>query len=628
MVSASEPVTVAENNFSHFNQIATDVETHIGSNLKLALKNLLLFENKLEHLTLKQQILYYKLLAEIQLEQAKYQLSKETSDIGLTLTKELTSPSILIAKLLYIRGFSIESLGDFDNAFKDYENGLEVAKSLQDNVFIAYGLINMGAIYYLTDRYERSLTVLNDAYNIAKQTNDEELKGSINSELGILYATLNQTEQALVYYRQSYQHYKNSGKTSLAHNSLLNIALTHLNTKQYELAIKEYKTIIKEFDGNTQNEMFYNVYSGISWAYLVMHEPNPELAYEYLMQSKQYVNNLEQHDLKWQHNELQAEILFELKHYEKALLSLEKVQAALAKYQYTTHLQQKAIVNASLLKSTILYELGKYQQAYLVRSAALILAIELRKSESISAVAEIGFKLKSDQANLHKKTLQNKQALQNRALIDAQLAHEQHRYYLFFSILVALIFAWLLIKLVQGQKRLKAYTNTDILTGIPNRRSLMKTGIIKFSRAKQKNEDFSVLVIDVDHFKKINDRLGHQVGDEVLKKIADLGSNMMRKTDVFGRFGGEEFVVFLPHTDIEQATIIAERFRLSVNEYSWNIDLLDNVHVSIGVAMYEKLAITNKLKMPLHEEFTDLFNLADERLYQAKKQGKNRVCYS
>ena len=183
-----------------FNDAAIAIEKLMDSNAFSALSQLTQYGDILDELSLKQQVKYHSLLADIYLLQAQYHLAVETASYGLELTLGLASPSISISELRYNRGFAYESIGNIEAATQDYEKGLALAKSLNDKVAVAKGLINLGAIYYLTDQYESSLMVLNDAYNIAKQTDDDELKGSVNSELGILYAYLKRADQATVYY--------------------------------------------------------------------------------------------------------------------------------------------------------------------------------------------------------------------------------------------------------------------------------------------------------------------------------------------------------------------------------------------------------------------------------------------
>ena len=155
----------------------------------------------------------------------------------------------------------------------------------------------------------------------------------------------------------------------------------------------------------------------------------------------------------------------------------------------------------------------------------------------------------------------------------------------------------------------------EYMSYITNLNLLRNKQIIK--QAKEKSTLFSVFIVDVDDFKKVNDQYGHQVGDKTLKEIARLGGMQMRDGDTFGRLGGEEFVALLPNTNKKQALEIAERLRLSVVEYVWPSDQTQNISISIGVAQY---------CLEKHQTFETLLKDADTLMYQAKHQGKNKVC--
>ncbi|GAA6172189.1 GGDEF domain-containing protein [Colwellia sp. KU-HH00111] len=614
----------AEAGVPAFDKAAEKIETLIDSNVPLAQTQLKRFEKQFQQLSLKQKITYQNLLTDTYLLQAQYHLAKQSASDGLALTLKLSSPSLLISELLYSRGFAYESIGETELATKDYENGLELAKSLHDNVLIATGLANLGAIYYLTDRYENSLIVLNDAYNIAKQTDDDELKGMVNSELGILYVYLNQSEQAMVYYHQAYQHYKKAKKTNSSLSALVNIGMNHLYEKEYEQAISIYKTIIKESEGVALNQLMYSTYSGLSWANLKKENPNHEASYQYLLLSKQYMEGIEQYDIKLQYYTDEAFVLYELEHYQEALESMSKVESILAQYMPLSQLKMYTRINIINLKSKTFHKLGRYQQAYELQAQRLSLTQLLREKKHTQSIAEVRLALEAKQADLHKQVLKNKQTLQEVSLQEAEQKKSQQKRYLFLIAIVALIFAWLLAKLVQGQRRLYKASSTDMLTGISNRRKLMRKGRKLLQKAKARKADFSVIMIDIDQFKKVNDRFGHSVGDQVLKKVAELGVTFIRKTDLFGRFGGEEFIVFLPNTSTAQAKMIAERFRSSVEGYQWQLKDSSQAplttSVSIGVVCSADVPLDKKY------ELTALINQADNLLYLAKKQGKNKVC--
>ncbi|MDP2316019.1 MAG: diguanylate cyclase [Pseudomonadota bacterium] len=158
----------------------------------------------------------------------------------------------------------------------------------------------------------------------------------------------------------------------------------------------------------------------------------------------------------------------------------------------------------------------------------------------------------------------------------------------------------------------------DELTGLHSRRYLFD--IVRRSRPEETVAGTSFLMIDVDHFKHVNDRHGHAVGDRVLRRVADLLLTATRQNDIVARVGGEEFAVLLPHTDEETATDVAERVRAAVALHTHD----PQVTVSIGVASVPG-AMFQHGEDPI-ERAANLMERADGALYRAKRAGRNRVC--
>lgn len=169
------------------------------------------------------------------------------------------------------------------------------------------------------------------------------------------------------------------------------------------------------------------------------------------------------------------------------------------------------------------------------------------------------------------------------------------------------------VKLVEELERL---ANTDSLTGICNRRYLLMIAEQEIKRSQRYNFSFTVLLLDIDHFKKINDTYGHNIGDKVIIFMTQTVINNLRQPDCFGRFGGEEFVILLPDTDIDEGVIVAERIRHNIHHQSISVENQQvSITVSIGVASYN-----------LGDQTIDaIIHRADQALYQAKNQGRNRV---
>lgn len=165
-------------------------------------------------------------------------------------------------------------------------------------------------------------------------------------------------------------------------------------------------------------------------------------------------------------------------------------------------------------------------------------------------------------------------------------------------------------------QELRKLATTDPLTGIWNRRHLFNLAERELEKIRRDSHSFSVLMLDIDHFKKINDTYGHKLGDEAIKFTAKIIYQNIRKIDMLGRYGGEEFVVFLPDTNLGIAHKVGERIRKNIEKSTIPRESINiKLTLSVGVASYN---ITDKT-------IENMLQKADQALYQAKHQGRNQV---
>ncbi len=161
----------------------------------------------------------------------------------------------------------------------------------------------------------------------------------------------------------------------------------------------------------------------------------------------------------------------------------------------------------------------------------------------------------------------------------------------------------------------------DELTGLHNRKFLLERLESEISRARRYNSTVSCILFDLDFFKVVNDMYGYEWGDVLLKKIAEMLSNLARKEDVVTRYGDEEFMVILPETSEENAFIFAERFRRDVEKMSFipaGEDERHPVKISGGIASFPYMD-------NVEENANTIIRYAEHALYNAKKRGKNKV---
>ncbi|BFM40675.1 diguanylate cyclase [Synechocystis sp. LKSZ1] len=172
-------------------------------------------------------------------------------------------------------------------------------------------------------------------------------------------------------------------------------------------------------------------------------------------------------------------------------------------------------------------------------------------------------------------------------------------------------------ELKEAYQKLEDIALLDPLTGLANRRAIATFCETEFARTHRYGDEFAVMMIDLDHFKQVNDHYGHHCGDECLKLIAGVLHDSLRDTDKIGRFGGEEFVAILPKTSLDQALVLGERLRHQVVHLCPKIEQQTiYLSVSIGISSYCKS----------DSSMGDALRRADNALYNAKAQGRNRVC--
>jgi diguanylate cyclase (GGDEF)-like protein len=168
-------------------------------------------------------------------------------------------------------------------------------------------------------------------------------------------------------------------------------------------------------------------------------------------------------------------------------------------------------------------------------------------------------------------------------------------------------------ELREAHQKLAKLAMTDKLTGVVNRLGLDEAFKIELSLAETGSHPLAVILSDIDWFKSVNDTHGHLVGDMLLQEFTAVLSRVVRETDILGRWGGEEFLIICPRTDLEQASLLAEQLRAAVQEHAFSV--VGSKTSSFGVAAWRT-----------GETADDLMKRTDDALYRAKREGRNRVC--
>jgi diguanylate cyclase (GGDEF)-like protein len=171
------------------------------------------------------------------------------------------------------------------------------------------------------------------------------------------------------------------------------------------------------------------------------------------------------------------------------------------------------------------------------------------------------------------------------------------------------------VELAAAMTKLEELSHQDSLTGLYNRRFFDKQLQETFSQAKNQQLPLTVMIADIDNFKRINDTFSHAIGDDVLRIIAELFTNTLRGSDIVARYGGEEIVALFPETTLENAKLVCEKIRHKIENYPWH-KLHSALEVTISMGLADDLSLTHSEK---------LLAAADAVLYRVKHSGKNRV---
>jgi diguanylate cyclase (GGDEF)-like protein len=175
-------------------------------------------------------------------------------------------------------------------------------------------------------------------------------------------------------------------------------------------------------------------------------------------------------------------------------------------------------------------------------------------------------------------------------------------------------------KLEASTEALMQIAGADFLTQLPNRRTAIHFLEQAHALLKRHGRSYAVIMFDIDHFKSVNDTYGHNAGDKVLQKMSSTMKTLFRETDMFARFGGEEFIAVLPETDICGAIILAEKVRFAIESVPIEINNETTLRKTVSIGIAEAVASD--------ADFSKAVGRSDEALYNAKTDGRNRICTS
>ncbi len=581
-----------------FDEIIAKIESLQKDDLVTAIKLAKFSEKYLSDFRIEERIGFKKLQAELYNEQSEYHLAKITANEGLELTKQLSHPSIGMAELLNVRGYAIERTGNYNAALRDYIAALEIAESLDERRIVIYTLTNLGAIYYILEKYEYSIIVLNDALLQAQKLNDDESLGFVYMELSILYSYLELDNKAVEFNNKAIHYFTKADKMHKVLMVLNNVAAAHhFKRKEYLIAIESYKAIIQDAKkaGNFSDLTF--TYSKLAEVYLKQTPSDPKTAYSYIMLAEKYLEFVNEAGYEFLLMINKSDVLKSLERYKEAFEIIQKASDIQA--EQPVNIQTYFNLDILRIKSELYYKQGLYQEAYQTQKQYHENTLEINSQNNLHALEGIRIEYESKQHEIQAKLLEKKRLMQLQALKEVNKSQQERTFYFVVGLFTMLSLVWLYTINLKNRKKLLDSRGSDHLTDIPNRQSILLAGSSAYNQAIA--NEFNVMLIKVDNFTNINQVKGYEIGNSILIEISLIILNIIGENALCGRYSSNEFIVFLPNTSAVKAESVANGIHNTIYRKSWDKYGLKVVSVSIGmsnngfsVESYESLIKTTK----------------------------------
>ncbi|WP_236559764.1 tetratricopeptide repeat-containing diguanylate cyclase [Colwellia sp. 20A7] len=507
----------------------------------------------------------------------------------------------------------------------DYSlRGLEIHDQIDDPSGRAKALIGAGIIYRNIAQYEKSLAYIYDAYLYYTKIEDFSSMGKASNQMGLIYTRLKQFDQARSFYQFTIDLPEKQIESKTLASALREMAVIDLNDGKYQsanvMAKQAYKIYQKQNDklkGSTSARIIGNIYRAQQENSKAITYYRESLALAIEADSKLY-------QIKAQTP--LAALLRDINSDEAISLlkkSLELSTQINTKYQtlYAYRELRKLEKWRGNIAESLDYAENEIKLSKIIQDEREAEELDLAKAKLYSHKMEeelksLKKKVRFDQLQLLKKNTEIEIAGQARIISELELTKNKYASVALASLLAICLFAVLFIykRFIDSNRRNKELdylAARDPLTNCYNRRILFDFMNRDFAN-KVRLTEYCILMVDIDHFKAVNDTYGHSTGDSVLSAVANILQNSVRQNDIVARFGGEEFCIVLPGTHQEQAMNIAETIRQKVEASSFD---KISVTCSFGVT-----SIKFNAKAP-----SELIEQADLALFKSKSLGRNKV---
>ena len=519
--------------------------------------------------------------------------------------------SVYIRSMLNVfSGVIAQREGRYDEAVDLFTLGIDDAQKANLNYVFLIGKQELAYTRSLLELYETSLIELQEAYVEAFTLNDNFLIALINETYGAIYGYMGDYPKSIEYYDKALASYEALGYKAQVAEATYGLASTYRYWKKFDLAIEKFKLYQKQvtYTPNTEISFFAAYGLGMTLAEkgdctqaLAVIEKaltlNGQIDYNAELYKRMAACYISQGELTSAQYAIEKadEIFNQIIELEGTTWQLEvqKLRAELA-------FQRQDLANAyQLLKS------------YYEKNTKLL------TDKSNARMVRVRSAMELEHHNIEIALLQQRNKVQQLQVEREQQKSLIQKYFIIFVLVVMLVVIYAFVAQQKATRKIIALSVIDSLSQLYNRKYVFEQLNKAFEHITPGKSELSLVMLDIDDFKMLNDQYGHPFGDEVIREIAKIAKNTLRTEDVIGRIGGEEFLCILPRANIEKGNLIAERLRQHIAEHNFvtSDGQMVKTTASIGIACVSENCLNAQ----------QLYANVDKALYLSKSQGKNRV---
>lgn len=539
---------------------------------------------------------------------------ERTVDQAIESINQQTSDRIIINFNVF-RGIIFQRQGRYQESQTILKKAMTLARENKFTYLAVWAKHELAYTRSLIEVYELSLTELQNAYVEAFSLNDDFLIAKINEVYGAIYGYMDDYAKSIEYYQKALRSYQKLGYPAHVVKAIYGLAATYRYWKKHDAAIEYYQRYQKAlaFSPENVNGKFYAAYG------IAMTQAERGNCDQALISLDNAISLEGLIDYKAELYKRKAQCLIKTNKLIEAQESLDKASDIYKRIPELIGTSRQ--VETIKIYAEIAQANGQSNQAYQLFKGFNQKMVELLKKKSSDRLLRVRGAMEVERQNVEISLLQQRAKVQQLQFEQQEQKNSMQTYIIsFVVILILLMLLFGYFQWRQSQK-LVLLSVKDPLTELYNRRYVFNF-LNKLVNSNQSDKSIvSVMVIDIDDFKKINDLYGHPFGDKIICEVAKIGANIMRSQDVIGRVGGEEYLCVLPRIDAVQSLHIAQRFVNKVNACEFLVGDKDDIAQRVKITISIGIATTTDDI----QSSSELYAQADKALYHAKFSGKNRA---